>query len=207
MTTAQKLILAVSSEALPPALGRTAFVPMPEDRLWSTLHGAGLWLGPRVRLEEMPAFKQVIPYVVLRHGDRLVKYTRTTAGGEQRLHGRVSIGLGGHIDLSDVVACGDSVDLVPTLEGAARREVDEELAGVDVVQRRWAGLLVDDDNAVGRVHIGVVAIWDLAGAPHGAAEDAIGDADMTTLQALRAEEERLETWSLLLVRHWAAEGR
>jgi predicted NUDIX family phosphoesterase len=202
MLSNQKLILAVSAAGLPPAFAqRTAFLPMTEDLLWFTLGAAGLWLGPRPQLEDLPAFRQIIPYVALRLGDRFVKYTRTPAGGESRLHGRVSIGLGGHIDLPDVVFRGEGIDLARTLGDAAAREVDEELAGVEVTGRRWIGLLVDNDNPVGRVHIGVVAVWDLAAMPHGAAEDAIGDTGAATLEELRADEARLETWSSLLVRH------
>lgn len=206
MTTSQKLILAVPTAGLPEAAQHTSFLPMAEEQVWETLYEAGMWLGPRPQLEELPTFRQIIPYVALKLGDRVVKYTRTPAGGESRLYGRVSIGLGGHIDVSDVVISGDNVDLLKTLEGAAKREVDEELSGVAAVHRRWAGLLVDSDNPVGRVHIGVVAVWELALQPHGAAEDAIGDIGLATLEELQADEGRLETWSALLVRHWLDVG-
>ncbi len=203
MSINQKIILAVPAEGLPPVLQRTSFVPMTEDQVLTTLYRAGPWLGPRSQLEEMPTFRQVIPYVALKCGDKWVRYTRTPAGGEKRLHGRVSIGLGGHIDLSDVVMTGDSVDLVQTLTGAAQREVEEELGGVNPVSQRWTGLLVDNDNAVGRVHIGVVAVWEVTSVPHGSNEDAIGDTGLATLQELKADERRLETWSSLLVRYLA----
>jgi predicted NUDIX family phosphoesterase len=199
MTTNHRLILAVPAEGLPPSARRTSFIPMAEEQLWTTLYGAGLWLGPRPHLEEMPSFRQIIPYVALKCGDRWVRYTRTPAGGEQRLHGRVSIGLGGHIDLSDVVATGDAIDLVQTLKAAARREVEEELVGVEPVSQRWAGLLVDNDSPVGRVHIGVVAVWELASVPHGSGEDAIGDTGLTTLEELKNDEAQMETWSSLLI--------
>jgi len=206
MLTHHKLILAVPADRLPEATRSTSFIPTSEEGLWPVLQQAGLWLGPRPQLEEMPSFRQIIPYVALKVGDRFVKYTRTPAGGEARLHGRVSIGLGGHIDLPDVAFAGDHIDLIRTLDGAARREVDEELAGVQVARRRWAGLLVDNDTPVGRVHVGVVAVWELESVPHGSAEDAIADTGLATLQELHADEARLETWSALLVRHWLSHG-
>ena len=206
MTSNHRLILAVSNVRLPAGLKQTSFLPLAEDEMWATLREAGAWLGPRSQLEDMPEFRQIIPYVALKCDDRFVRYTRTSAGGEGRLHGRVSIGLGGHVDLSDIVVSGDHVDLVRTLDDAARREVDEELLGVHALSRRWVGLLVDNDNPVGRVHIGVVALWELASAPHGSAEDAIGDWGLATLAELQADDARLETWSSLLVSRWVGSG-
>ena len=165
-----------------------------------TLYRAGLWIGPRAQLEQMPAFRQVIPYVILKVGDRLVRYTRTEAGNEQRLHGRVSIGLGGHIDLADMSIDQDGIDLPNTLQAAAQREVDEELTGIDSRRRQWQGLLVDNDSDVGKVHIGVVACWYLRTPPHGSQEDAIGEIGLATLDQLhQLPQDRLETWSQLVV--------
>ena len=194
----QRMILAVARDGLPSAARETSFIPATHEQMLTWLHKSGLWIGPRAVLEEMPQYRQIIPYVALRVGDRYVKYTRTPAGGEARLHGRVSIGLGGHIDLSDVRVEGDCVDLERTLSLSAEREVDEELHGVETVSREWVGLLVDNDTSVGQVHIGVVALWTLKAAPHGAAEDAIGGVGLTTLDDLLADRTRLETWSALL---------
>ena len=204
MQTNQKIILAVPAKGLPPELRQTTFLPMAEDEITATLYGAGLWLGPRPQLEEMPSFRQIIPYVALRCADKWVRYTRTPAGGEQRLHGRVSIGLGGHIDLPDVSMVGNSIDLMKTLGEAAEREVEEELPGISSSSRRWAGLLVDNDSAVGLVHIGVVAIWEIDSIPDGPTEDAIAETGLASLTELEDAESRLETWSLLLVRHFSS---
>lgn len=202
MLTDQKIILAVPANRLPSELRRTTFLPLDEDRIMSILEGAGLWLGPRSQLEEMPSFRQIIPYVVLKCADKWVRYTRTPAGGEQRLHGRVSIGLGGHVDLPDVCMVGNSVDLHKTLNDAAEREVQEELPGVICSTRRWAGLLVDNDSTVGSVHIGVVAIWDLESMPSGPTEDAISEAGLSSLEELLEAGSRVETWSSLLAEHF-----
>lgn len=199
MLTDQRLILAVATEGLPRSTMTTSFIPLAGEELFSTLYRAGLWIGPRAQLETMPAYRQIIPYVTLQFEDHYVKYTRTPAGGESRLHGKVSIGLGGHVDFSDLIAVNNSVKLKETLEKSARREVAEELTGVDCESKEWIGLLVDNDSSVGKVHIGVVARWRLHSAPHGSAEEAIGETGLTTLPELqRMERERLETWSSLL---------
>ena len=53
-------------------------------------------------MEEDPEFKQLISYCLLENqsGEILV-YERLSGGGEERLHGQSSIGVGGH--MNDVV--------------------------------------------------------------------------------------------------------
>ena len=50
---------------------------------------------PRAEAEGQPAFKQIIPYVILRQGDKIFVTRRLNKGGEARLHGKISIGVGG----------------------------------------------------------------------------------------------------------------
>ena len=70
----------------------------------------------RERMERDPTFKQVIPYVVLRDEERYFLMQRTSAGGDARLHGRYSIGVGGHLNPGD-----------DGLLGGLQREWHEEL--------------------------------------------------------------------------------
>lgn len=194
-----RLILAAKTEGLPKQLGSTQFLPMPHHQAIEALEGAGLWLGPRPVLEETDEFRQIIPYIVLQYGTEFIRYTRTPAGGEARLHGRTSVGLGGHVDLSDVETSGEAIDLVRTLENAADREVLEELGDVEIASKEWVGLLVENDSAVGRVHIGMIGLWRLRSLPAGIAEDAIGEVSSISVSALKADRERLETWSAMLL--------
>jgi predicted NUDIX family phosphoesterase len=195
----QPMILATASSGLPEAYAGGGFFHSDVEKMLWDFHSAGLWIGPRVALERMPEFRQIIPYVVLRVGDRVVRYTRAPAGGENRLHGRQSIGLGGHIDLADVAIKNNSIDLSKTLLAAAEREVAEELGEIKCTSREWLGILVDNSNDVGRVHIGVVEVWNLEAAPTKSTEDAIGDVGLYSINELRHNTDRLETWSTLLL--------
>lgn len=197
----QTMILAVRSHNLPKETLRTSFIALPEHEIMTMLNSAGLWIGPRSQLEDLPDFRQIIPYVVIKQGDKFLTYSRTTAGGESRLHGKASIGVGGHIDISDVEFLANSVDLQSTLARAADREVAEELQGVERLKSSWIGLIVDNDNAVGRVHIGVVAIWEVSTIAFSSAEDAIGNIETKELIELSNYQDRLETWSSLLIEH------
>ena len=194
-----RLILATSTAGLPPEVSGTSFTPMNHGDAIGLLEQAGAWFGPRRVLEEREEYRQIIPYIVLRAGDHVVRYTRTPAGGEARLHGRMSIGLGGHVDLVDARTSGDRFELLGTVEQAAQRELREELGDVACGGRRWVGLLVDNDTPVGRVHIGLIGIWEIEGLPDRAAEDAVGEVELASPAELRRDAERLETWSAMLL--------
>ena len=100
---------------------------------------------PRAAMERDPSFKQVIPYLVLRDGERYFLMRRTRAGGDARLHDRYSIGVGGHLNPGD-----------GGLDRGLEREWREELDADFVPRFRLLGLLNDDTTDVGRVHLGVV---------------------------------------------------
>src|SRR5206468_6177199 len=53
---------------------------------------------PRGEVERDRAWKQVIPYLVLRDGPRYFLMRRTKAGGDTRLFDLWTIGLGGHLN-------------------------------------------------------------------------------------------------------------
>ena len=80
-------------------------------------------------------------------------YERLSGGGEERLHGQSSIGVGGH--MNDVVGA-DSINEV--LRVNAQRELEEEvgLASEDSQNMEYIGFINDDTNEVGKVHMGVV---------------------------------------------------
>jgi predicted NUDIX family phosphoesterase len=145
---------------------------------------------PRSAMEDDPAWKQVIPYPVLRDGGRWFLMRRTRAGGDARLHDRYSIGVGGHVNPTDGGLDGD-------LGAALRREWAEELTVDFVPAFRFVGLLNDDTTAVGRVHLGLVVEGDAGGRPVAIREtDKLSGAFVDTA-AVAAVSERLETWSRL----------
>jgi Predicted phosphoesterase (MutT family) len=108
--------------------------------------------------EQDPEFKQPIPYALLRKGDRYFSYERLGGGAEQRLHGKLSLGVGGHMNQVD----GEE-NFRELLAANLKRELTEELilTGADLSQIRTIGLINDDASEVGRVHIGVLVIVDL----------------------------------------------
>ena len=158
-------------------------------RLRNAVTGHGTYLD-RPAAEVDPSHKQLIPYVVVRDGADVFLMHRTDAGGDPRLHGKGSIGVGGHLNPVD-----DGED--PLMAGL-RREWAEELEADWEPEFRLIGLLNDDSNPVGAVHLGVVFEVEAAGRSvdvreHDKLVGAFADGD-----AVAASWDRLETWSQLV---------
>ena len=153
---------------------------------------AHAYFAPRARVEDDPGLKQIIPYVVLRHQDRIFLVRRTRAGSEERLREKLSVGLGGHINPEDV-ADADPVD------AGMRRELTEEVEVPPGWRARSVGVINDDIEPVGRVHFGLVYIADLPTPEVQVRERSKLAGAFATPQEVRAAYDRLETWSQFIV--------
>lgn len=145
---------------------------------------------PRDEAERDPAWKQVIPYLLMRDGERLFLMQRTRAGGDARLHERYSLGIGGHLNPGD----GGVLD-------GLQREFREEMVADWEPRPRAVGLLNDDDVLVGQVHVGVVFEADAAGRPLAVRETHKLSGRFVEPHEVLPVYDRLETWSQLLYDH------
>ena len=148
---------------------------------------------PRAEMEKDPSFKQLIPYVLFRYTTpagvvMLFQYTRGKGQGEARLHSKRSVGIGGHISSDDAAAAG-------VYEEGMRRELSEEVRIDSPYRAQMAGVLNDDLTEVGKVHFGVVHIFDVESPAVSPLEDAICDAGFRPVSELLANLEQFETWS------------
>jgi predicted NUDIX family phosphoesterase len=153
---------------------------------------------PRAEMEADPAYKQLIPYVVLTCDGGVFAYTRGRAGGESRLHDRRSVGVGGHVDAGDL-APGRPVRQA-YIEAVARELAEEVVIGARAADLGVIGLINDDGDAVGRVHLGVVHRLELERPEAVANEDALRDAGFVPLVEAAADP-RFEAWSRLVLAH------
>jgi predicted NUDIX family phosphoesterase len=145
--------------------------------------------------EEDPTHKQVIPYLVLRDGERWFLMRRTKAGGDARLHDLWSIGVGGHLNPGD----GD-------VEGGLRREWAEEVVAAFEPAFEPVGLLNDDTTPVGAVHVGIVFVADAAGRPVEIRETDKLSGSFATTDEVAAVRDAMETWSRLVFEALTAPG-
>lgn len=142
----------------------------------------------RPAAEENPSYKQIIPYVVLTQKGRVFSTRRLNKGGESRLHGKLSIGIGGHINPVD------ETDRRSVLMKGLERELDEEV----YIQHRGElvpqGFINDDGNGVGAVHLGLCFSMEVEGEVSVKETEKLSGAWMS-LQELKEEYDNMETWS------------
>lgn len=156
-------------------------------------------------LERDPSRKQLIPYIALSCGDALWLMRRATAQREARLHGKRSLGVGGHLDAKDA-RHDTGQDAIVT---CAQRELFEEVHLEGWTREpgalRYVGLLNDDRDEVGRVHLGVLFVLEL---PQGV-QVRVREVEKMTgewVEREAIEPAGLETWSLLLLDALAVTG-
>jgi predicted NUDIX family phosphoesterase len=148
---------------------------------------------PRPEMEQDPSFKQLIPYVVFRYvtpaGEvTLFQYRRGKGQGEQRLHSKRSIGIGGHISSDDAGA-------ESAYDEGMRRELAEEVRIDTPYRSQIAGLINDDLTEVGKVHLGVVHLFEVESPDVHPREEEIMEAGFRPVSELLQDVEQFETWS------------
>jgi len=186
MASPDELVLGLARADVPGGLGWRGIAALPFEPYLAAVRQRGTFR-LRAEVEDDPSWKQIIPYLVLRDGERLFLMRRTRAGGDERLHERYTIGIGGHVNPAD----GDPL-------GGLRREWAEEIEADFEPDFVPLGLLNDDDNAVGAVHLGLVFAANAGGRPAAIRETDKLSGNFATLAEVATVADRLETWSALL---------
>lgn len=166
----------------------------------------GIVIGQREALETDESVRQIIPGLIISQFDesagvmKYVPYRRTKLVGESRLAGKVSVMFGGHIDLGDVIHHESVINLVATIGQAVGREVQEEVrfSGMDGedLALMSVGLLLDNSDPVGRVHMSVIMNAQLpAGATAVCAEEELETMAPMTADELLNSGLPLENWT------------
>jgi predicted NUDIX family phosphoesterase len=107
--------------------------------------------------ENDPSTRQIIPYIVVSEPSGRIFGTLRIAGGEPRLHGRISLGIGGHINPIDGIDAP-----IDALTAGMMREWNEEVS-CSILPDFGApiGVINDESDPVGRVHLGLVYVVHL----------------------------------------------
>jgi predicted NUDIX family phosphoesterase len=190
-----EVVLCVHRDRLIELFGEfSGYMPLENaDRLYHGLLQADrvCWLR-RGDCETDPNYKQIIPYVVVVHrgfGDEMVyRYTRAkpAQGGEERLFGQHSIGLGGHVN----PLVGDAEnghDAGFCFDESIARELHEEVRMDTSIAWRPIGLVNHDETLLGEVHVGVVVLAEVAAPAVYPAEDAIYGGYFAPLRHLKRD--------------------
>ena len=142
--------------------------------------------------------KQIIPYALLVHEGRVLHYVRGKKAGEQRLVAKGSIGIGGHVNDHDEGLF--ALDRA-AYEAGVRREVGEELRIGAAYTDHAVALLNDDSNEVGRVHLGIVHVFQLASGDVQKGEAMITELQFLDRDGLVEKRQHMETWSQICFDH------
>jgi predicted NUDIX family phosphoesterase len=153
----------------------------------------------RATAENDPTHKQIIPYAILACGNRVLHYVRGKKAGEQRLVAKGSIGIGGHLNDNDesLFAWDEAA-----YRAGVEREVNEEVQIDTPFADRIVALLNDDTTEVGRVHLGVVHVFQLEKPDVHKREAMITNLAFLTKSELEERRENLETWSQICLDHF-----
>ncbi len=150
----------------------------------------------RAQAENDPTHKQIIPYALIAHGQTVLHYVRGKKTGEQRLLAKGSIGIGGHMNDTDesLFAWDENA-----YRAGVEREVNEEIKIESPFEDKIVALLNDDTTEVGRVHLGVVHVFQLAEPKVEKREAMITNLSFLDRAELVRRRDSLETWSQLCV--------
>ncbi len=145
---------------------------------------------PRSQMETDPSYKQIIPYLIYTHDGKYFLMQRQPKASETRLQSKYSLGIGGHIRQEDI----QGADIATW----ARREFEEEVVFNGSYTIEPLGLLNDDTNDVGKVHIGFVFLL------HGdsaniAVQEELKSGTLLTLDECKILYSSMETWSQIIV--------
>ena len=162
--TEQVLVVSAGAYGVFAATGGQRFIPFPNGSQWEMLAKADPRFVDRDKAETDETTLQLIPYVVVAESltvldccppsyvptGRVLAYLR--AGGDGRLVGSWSCGVGGHIETRDGLPWkgeNPARELEYTALVAAQRELFEEF-GLSRGTIHWRGLLYSDESPVSR---------------------------------------------------------
>lgn len=154
---------------------------------------------PRDEVEADPSLKQIIPYVVLFNAQSIFCVQRLPAQSESRLHGLLSVGIGGHINPLPKPA-----GFTELLDANAHRELEEELCLPSRPAITWVAWINDDSTPVGRVHAGLLGLAEVDPAGMAIRETRHMQGRFVPYAELRTLRSKFETWSQLVLDHWPA---
>lgn len=138
-------------------------------------------------------YKQVIPYVVFFYKDSIFCTFRKNKQTEKRLHSKLSIGIGGHINDNDVlISTGDIV------ERGMIRELNEEIYIYENINPMFVGIINNNEIEVDSVHVGACFFVTLETDNLEIKEDEKMDGQFVSLNYLDENYDRLEEWSKIV---------
>jgi predicted NUDIX family phosphoesterase len=146
-------------------------------------------------------FKQPIPYAIIKRGNDIFVTERLEGAGESRLHGKLSIGAGGHMNKTSPYF---NESLLENLMRELKEELVINLPQGESMHLETFGFINDEIEEVSKVHIGILVFVTL---PEGS-EVSVNPEEKDQLRGFWSNIEelskpenmaRLESWSQIAV--------
>lgn len=142
-----------------------------------------LW---RSAMEHDPTYKQIIPYLVFNYADKYFVMQRKSTASEERLKNKYSLGIGGHIREEDLQG--------KSLADWSKREFEEEVNFTGNLVIEPQGIINDDSNDVGKVHVGFVFLLNGDSADISVKSE-LKSGELLSLEEMKPLYASMETWS------------
>lgn len=146
-------------------------------------------LHPRSLMEVDPTYKQIIPYLIFCHDNRFFLMQRQATASAQQLKNKYSLGIGGHIRQEDV----QEKDIFSWAE----REFNEEVSYNGTYTVTPLGILNDDSNQVGSVHVGLILLLTASSADISIKSE-LKSGQLLSLEECKSYEKDMESWSQIV---------
>ena len=144
---------------------------------------------PRSLMELDFDYKQIIPYLIFNYEDKYFLMQRKSKASETRLQSKFTLGIGGHIRKSDLSS--DSI-----LDWS-KREFYEEVRYSGNLEVFPLGILNDDSNAVGKVHLGFAFLLK-GDNPNISVNSELKSGILVSKEECRLYKDKMESWSQLV---------
>ena len=182
----EEQVLVVDRAALEALLPGDTFVTKGIDQVYRFILDNHYFL-PRAQAEYDNTVKQIIPYVLLRQGDKYYLLRRLKKQTEARLHDKLSLGVGGHINPTEETSDDP-------LAAGLMRELNEEVSVEAVRYLTCGGLINENNGGVSDYHTALVYLLEAEGAVSVRETEKMEGSWVTAEELLRSFP-YLETWS------------
>ena len=183
-------VLVVETDALKKHLNGS-FIASDTDEIIQTIRENYKFID-RAQAETDLTYKQIIPYIYIRRKNEVFLLGRRKAQTEKRLHGLLSLGVGGHINPVDTQENED------VLMHGLMRELSEEVSVSSILSMTFRGIINDDTSEVSKYHLGLCYELVTDGEVE-VLETEKMEGSFVPVDNLPALREQMETWSQVLL--------
>ena len=157
----------------------------------------------RDKAESDVSFRQLIPYSILRHKNKVFVYQRHFGGAEDRLYGLMSIGIGGHINRYDALCDDSNANPLGLIERARNREIKEEFRIQTRAIPKLIGLVNDETSDFGLMHIGILyEYWAYSPIVFSREKEKHINTRFLSIGELSRDINKFELWSQIIIRDY-----